>query len=412
MAIGGVVINFAAKTRDAVADVDRLARSVSDVGTAADKAGGMTKKMGGALKAGLAAGAAAAAAGVVVLANAMWDAGKAAVADQQAADKLARTLRTIPGITEEAIAANADWIDSMELATLIADDDLRAAVGKLALATGDLGEAQRLAAAAADLATESGKSYTSVTDAMAKAAMGNETALKRIAPWLDVNRDGTISLSEALGELEGRFKDSAEAAADNDPWKRMGVIWGQLSEELGGWLLPLVEELGDWFADPKNLKSINQIKDSLGRLSKEVGEKLVPALRDFLKWVTSEQGKKDLQRWAGYIESTASAVASLVSWMDKLSKLNPLALIDSINSKLNNLNAPSWLKGVLGGAAASGRSAPTPSAASRAATTNVTINLAGAFNDPMGNARLIKRVLEGEDVRQGRDRGAPLAVAW
>ena len=55
---------------------------------------------------------------------------------------------------------------------------------------------------------------------------------------------------------------------------------------------------------------------------------------------------------------------------------------------------------------------PRTAARSAPAPTYVTINMAGAFNDPMGNARTIKRLLEGEDVRQGRERGQPLAVAW
>lgn len=59
-----------------------------------------------------------------------------------------------------------------------------------------------------------------------------------------------------------------------------------------------------------------------------------------------------------------------------------------------------------GGYPAGGRAATT------AAPVNVTINMQGAFDDPLGNARHIKRLLEQGDLRNGRPRGAPLAVAW
>lgn len=56
-------------------------------------------------------------------------------------------------------------------------------------------------------------------------------------------------------------------------------------------------------------------------------------------------------------------------------------------------------------------SAPSVGSTSAPASRTVVVNMyGGSFGDL--EARRIKRLLEADDVRQGRDRGAPLAVAW
>ena len=395
--IGSVVIQFIGKD-----NLSRVAGNVSGavdgVGRAANDATGKTKKLSGSLKAGVAVGASAALGALGALAGVMWEAGKAAVEDAQQADKLAASLERIPGITQDAIDKNADWIDSMELATHVADSQLRDAIGKLTLSTEDLGEAQKLTALAVDVAAESGKSLDTVTQALAKGYEGNTSQLKKLFPWLDAGADETLTFAEAQKQLTDRMGGAAKAAADRDPWTKMKVIWSQLSEELGGWLLPLVEELGDWFTDPKNTQAIEDIKDSFGKLSKQVGEHLVPALKDFLKWVTSEEGRSDMKRWAGYIESTASAVERLFTWMDKLANLNPLVLIDNIASKLSNIKLPS-LPGLGGrsssGHAASSRAAAPPTQAAVAQPATVLVTEEQVY-------RAVSRLMMRGDARNGR----------
>ena len=125
MAIGGVVLNWAANTAKSVRDVDKLTSSLKRQDSAASKLGGVLK---GALKAGVVGiGVAAVGAGIALV-----DMAKAAYSDQQAAAKLDRTLRRIPGVTKKAAAGAAAWVDQMELATLVSDDQLRAAFGQRA----------------------------------------------------------------------------------------------------------------------------------------------------------------------------------------------------------------------------------------------------------------------------------------
>lgn len=315
MAIGGVVINFVAKTAAAVFDVDQLTKALQDVDRKAGKADTSTSSLGRNLKAGLAGAAAAVGTGLLAAGAALVDFGAEALADKKSADNLARTLKTIPGITDEMVTANDAWISSMQLATNISDTDLRNAVQKLALATGDLKTAQDLAALSTDAAAGSGKSYSKVSDAMAKAAAGNTSQLERMFPWLDKNKDGTLTLKEATDGLGKAYGGAAKAAADRSPWERLKTIWGEIKESLGTAVIPAVEEFGEWFKSKKNQKAVQDFIDGIAEAARQMGDELVPAIRDFLKWMGSEAARKDMSDFASDMRDLAGAVASLVSWL-------------------------------------------------------------------------------------------------
>jgi hypothetical protein len=158
---------------------------------------------------------------------------------------------------------------------------------------------------AIDASTASGKSLTSVTDAMAKAAGGNTAALQKLFPFLrsnkeqlDKNRDGALSLEEALDGLSGAYSGSAEAAAKKKPWEEIRVVFGQIAEKVGDELLPYIQELGEWFTDPANQNAVSDMVDSfvdmwkaVADLGKKIGEVLGPlgkvtgALRDVNDWM-------------------------------------------------------------------------------------------------------------------------------
>ena len=109
-------------------DVDNLNKSLktasNDVDTFGDKVG----------KAGLAIGkafaAAAAAAGAAAIAIGI-EGVKAAIADEKAQTQLALALENATGATTAQIAATEQSILQMSLATGVADDELRPALGTL-----------------------------------------------------------------------------------------------------------------------------------------------------------------------------------------------------------------------------------------------------------------------------------------
>ena len=317
MAIGGVVINFAARTADAVRDVNRLDNALGGLrGTAKKAGGGIGAVLSGVGKAipVVGAGLVAAAGGFAVMAKSAYD-------DAKAQEKLERNLRRVAGTTKKAAKATGSWIDQMELATLISDDDLRVALSRLAAVTGDLADAQKLAKLAQDAAVGSGKEFTTVAEAMAKAAGGNTAALKKQFPELKAGSDGVLTLAEALDQLKDKYGGAAKAAADQDVFGRIRVAFGQIGEAIGSAALPLLEDLSAWFADKAN---ISKIEDWIGKLqtwATDIGEKVVTKVQEFFDWLKSPEGQAAFDRFKENLDTIAGAAQAAVDVLQKLKDL-------------------------------------------------------------------------------------------
>jgi hypothetical protein len=392
MAANSILINIGAKTADAVRDVNKFNRSLD--GTK-DSTGKLSKSLKGPMKA--AAGIAAAA--IAGAAVAAVDFGKAALEDRNEADKLAYTLDRIPGITQKMIAANAAWIDSMELATSVADTQLRESVSKLALATGDLGEAQTLTALAADVSAASSKSLDSVTTALAKAVNGNTTALQRQFPWLDKDKDGTVSLDEATKGLTKRFKGAAEAASNRDPFEKLKVIWGQLREALGQYLLPIMDEFITWFKDPKNQKSIQNMIDKAADLSLQLGTYVVDAIKAVMKWLSDPKNKATLREFSESLKTIAGFAADVAGAIGTV--ITKFSSMWDWMQRINRWTIPGWLKPLVSLTGLPGtRAAISPTRSSRAAA-NVTPNGLPVMVSDEQLARAVGSLLARSGVRNG-----------
>lgn len=400
MAIGGVVIQFAADTSKAVRGIAGLTKSLGKVDDGSKKSSKAFTKVNAAWMAavpiaGAVAGAALQAAGALV------DMGKEALEDKQSADKLARTLRTIPGITEDMVAATADWIDGMELATNVADTDLRVAVQKLALATGDLTDAQTLTKLAVDASVASGKALGPIVDGLAKASDGNTAALKRQFPWLDANKDGTLTYKEAVEGLTEAYGGAAEAAANNDPFKRLATIWGQLREATGNALVPLIDKFGKWVANPQNQKKIKELIGKVSDLATAFGDDLAQAVEDAITWLSKPENQQALKEWTQNMGDFAAAVQAAAGWVDTL-----MSAIQKLPSN--------WILRKLGvipdfgaQAAAAGPGATVTPMRSSPVVVNVQAGVMGPTS-----VRELVSILETHQTRMGRQPGAPRAVAW
>lgn len=403
MAIGGVVINFAADTRKAIGNIKDLTKSlgnVDDDGTKPAKFG--LGKLAGSLSTVLPiAGAVAGAA--VGMAAGLWDAAQAAMEDKKQADNLARTLKSIPGITDRMVDANSAWIDSMELLTGLADTDWREAVSKLALATGDLEEAQKLAKLSADASVGAGKEWSSVQDAMAKAATGNTTALKRMFPWLDANKDGTLTYKEAVDGLTKAYGGAAKAAADTNPFVRLGAIWDQLKESVGQALVPLIDKFGKWIGLPSTQRMIKDLIKRVSDLATAFGDDLVKAVSDAVDWLQKPQNQRQLKEWAELAKDLAGDMVAAGRAVEKL-----------IGYLKNIPKPPSWWSPIRGiipdGPSRPNTSAASPSAAARSTGTVVNIHVEGVA-DPYAAARILQRQVAAYAKVQGRT-SPGLAIAW
>lgn len=167
---------------------------------------------------------------------------KAAADDEKAAAILAGTLKNTTDATDAQIASVEQWITKTSMATAVADDELRPALGKLATATGDVSKAQDLMGTALNIAAQTGKPLEAVTTAISKAYAGNLGALNKLVPGI-VNAAGpTADFADVMDLLAKKTAGAAETAANNDPYAKMGIAIQETKEAIGAGLLPILQQ--------------------------------------------------------------------------------------------------------------------------------------------------------------------------
>jgi hypothetical protein len=261
-------------------DVDNLNKSLksatADVETFGDKMG----KVGKAIGAAFVAAAAAAAAYAVKIGI---DGVKAAIADEKAQTQLALALENATGATKAQIQSTEDSILQMSLASGVADDMLRPALGRLVRSTGDITKAQDLLSTALDISTATGKPLESVANALSRAYDGNTTSLGKLGIGLSSAELKTMSFEEVQGKLSDLFGGAAAANADTYAGKiaRMQVAFDEAKETIGFALLPILEKVMN-FINANALPAIQAFSkafsldgDGLGGVITNVGNIMV-----------------------------------------------------------------------------------------------------------------------------------------
>jgi hypothetical protein len=266
------------------ADLDGLKKGTSD----ADKeVGGFADRVGEFGKKAAAAFAVAGAAALAYAGKLAIDGVKAAIEDEAAQLKLARALETATGATNAQIKAVEDQILKTSLATGVADDKLRPALQRLALATGDTEKAQKLLNLALDISTATGKPLEAVSNALGKAYEGNTTALGKLQVGLSSAELKTMDFETASAKLSNLFGGAAAANADTFQGRidRIKVAFDETKETIGAALLPIVEKLLGFITETV-LPAFSKLSDALSGS----GEGLVARfttlgnyLRDFIE---------------------------------------------------------------------------------------------------------------------------------
>lgn len=168
--------------------------------------------------------------------------GQAAADDELAATRLATSLKNSAGATDAQVAASEDWITALGKQTGITDDELRPALGRLAIATGDVGAAQDLTRLAMDISAGSGKSLKAVTEGLAKAQNGNVAGLARLGIATKDADGKTKSLEQITADLAKTYEGQAAKAAETTAGKQkiLTTQMAELGEELGTKTQPLL----------------------------------------------------------------------------------------------------------------------------------------------------------------------------
>jgi phage-related protein len=274
-------------------DVDNLNKSLKTAGGDVDSFGDKVGKTG--IAVGKAFAAAAAAAGAAAIAIGI-DAVKAAIDDEKAQTQLALALENATGATTAQIKATEDSILQMSLATGVADDQLRPALGRLVRSTGDITKAQDLLTTALDISAATGKPLEAVANSLGKAYDGNTTALGKLGIGLDAAELKSMSFEEVQGRLTDLFGGAAAANANTYAGQiaRVQVAFDEAKETLGTALLPILDKLLK-FINENALPAINAFSnafsltesDGFGKIVSDVGTTLKKTFTPIIEGVKS-----------------------------------------------------------------------------------------------------------------------------
>lgn len=196
--------------------------------TSTDKLGKSVKNLGRSLGLALSVGA------VLAFGKASV---KAAMEDEKAQKQLALALKNV-GLGRD-VAASEAYIQKLSTEFGIVDDQLRPAYQALAVATGDSAQSQKLLMLALDISASTGKDLSSVTGALSKAYLGNNTALGKLGVGISKADLKAGNFNDIIDKLAKTFKGAASASADTFAGKmaKLTVSIDNAKETLGKGLI-------------------------------------------------------------------------------------------------------------------------------------------------------------------------------
>jgi len=329
-----------ALTLKLIADIDDFNKNLNKGSTEVEGFGGKIEKFG---KVAAAAFAAAAAAAVAYAGKLAIDGVKAAIEDEAAQVRLAGALERTTGATRDQIAAVEQQITKTALATGVADDQLRPALARLAVSTGDTAKAQDLLNLALDVAQATGKPVETVANALGKAYDGNTASLGKLGIGLSAAELKTMSFTDVQGKLSDLFGGAAAANAETFQGRmaRLRVAFDEAKESIGFALLPIIERLVDFIVnqvvpnfekfakafDPIK-KAIMDNKESFQTLFNFIGDYVIPILTTLaggaLRVVGEVFGKiisiigAAIDKIADFVESVKNMVNAVISAYNRL----------------------------------------------------------------------------------------------
>lgn len=316
------------------------------------------------------------------LVRGLGEATKAAIEDRKGQELLAVALRNTVGANDSVIASVEKSISTWQYQTAVADDELRPTFQKLVQATGNVEEANRLMTIALDASAGSGKALDAVAQAMARSVNGSDTALVKLLPSVKDSKTPIEDLAKA-------FAGAAEAAAEQDPYQRFGIIMGELEERIGAQLLPVLDDFSAWLTSAEGQAAIQTMTDYIGRM----GDEFQNMYGDVKEVVTIlDEGLKNV--------GVSGGMADVLDWFERIGgimgNLNGLGLAKNIVLALGGKWTPADL---IGEKNASGLlSAPTP--------INPGKPLTGGANKGGVTVNINRGVVTGSDIQATLDKYA------
>ncbi len=221
--------------------IQRAIKEFKSLNSNLDRARFLTRKL--VLPATIALGAA-----TTVLAKQLFDAAKAAAADEASQKMLTAALQKSADATDTFIGLNSKFIDSLQRASGIADDQLRPAMANLSRATGDVTQAQELLALAVDVSAGSGKSLEEVQQILIAAMFGNYKGLKALGIEFESTGNKTKDFQIITEKLTQLFGGAATTKAQTfeGMLARLKISYDEIVESIGYAVLPYLQKFADF----------------------------------------------------------------------------------------------------------------------------------------------------------------------
>ena len=209
----------------------------------------------------------------------------AAIADEKAQKALTQTLKNL-GLAYSTLSVTK-YIDNLQRATGVSEDQLRPAFQRLVLVLGDVGKAQSALSLAMDISAGTGKDLSAVSTALAKGFSGQTTALSRLGAGLDKALLKSGDMEAITAQLSKLFSGQALVAAKTYAGQMaiLGVASQEASETIGFALINSLIDLGGQ-EGAKNLASQMQATatataEVIAGLTVMIGKlKSIPILKD------------------------------------------------------------------------------------------------------------------------------------
>jgi hypothetical protein len=305
----------------------------------------------------------AAAFSVTALTRFSREAVKAFAADEKAAKALEIQLRNT-GYQFSAPGVEL-YINNLQRATGVLDDELRPAFQQLLTVTGSITKSQDALNTAMDVSAATGRSLTQVTTALSRAYAGNTTGLSRLGAGLDKNLLKAGNMDDIMAELNNKFSGQAAARLDTYAGKMdlLTVATANAQEIIGKGLLDALSQLGN----DKSIAGVtNNMEDFatatsevLVGLGKVVGKlkeitnipgidgsflRNVPGIGAVLRATEALRGAGRQQTDRGGLERTAGRVNAQQRKQEERAIKNSIALRKTENDLLKKKTAVDQLK--------------------------------------------------------------------
>jgi hypothetical protein len=285
------VVKFISDTAAAKAGLKLLSGDIKGFGSQVSK----TSPLFGALAVGATAAFGAIAAGLT-------SAVKAAMEDQKSQVELQRQLEKTFGANEALTASAERYVSVTQLRTGTSDTELRASLGTLVRATGDLQLSTSLLNLAQDISISTGKDLSTVSLALAKSSQGQFTALSKLGIPLDENTKKSKDFSKVVGLLNDQFGGAAQTAAGtfSGQLKILRGQFGEIIETVGAALLPYLQKLSDFL--------VKNVAPAVQRITTVIGEKGLVAGFQQLVFESGKAGPAVINVFKAITVGAASAV--------------------------------------------------------------------------------------------------------